>query len=96
MGAATYWVENLQEGAVKERAMAAVVSIWADDDPNAAGEWLNTFPVEESLDRAVNAFARRMVDSDPETAVAWAETIVDPEIRAHSLTRLARLDQLNL
>ena len=51
------------------------VQVWADENPNDAGEWLKTLPLGSIRDHALAAYAyvEQIAPAFPEEARRWAE-----------------------
>lgn len=66
-------------------AYSNIAHSWGQQDPMAAGEWLNAQPQGPELDEARKAFARIIEERDPPGAMAWAASIGDEKQRAQAL-----------
>lgn len=88
--AATWWLDRTKTPAERSRAYEVIMEGWAEHFPNTAGQWLGKQPQDATLDRAKARFASAVASRDPESALAWAETIVEPDLRNHTLSELRR------
>lgn len=59
-------------------------------DEVAASEYLAKMDASPVRDSAVQGFATELSRKDPESAATWATTIDDPELRAETVSRVAR------
>lgn len=62
-------------------AYRTLVRHWAFDQPEAAGEWINSVPPGEARDSAVKAYVSVIDGMDPALATHWANTIQEPTER---------------
>jgi hypothetical protein len=82
-------LENAPEGD-RPGVYAQIVSQWANQDANAAGEWLGQQPQSAELDQARMRFSQQVSSRDPESAMAWAGTIEDANIRFQAISNTYR------
>jgi hypothetical protein len=85
---AAAWANALPAGETRQRAMAEVVSEWAQKDAIAAGNYLTQFGAAPDLDRARQEYAQRVVRNDPEGAIAWAQAITEEKRRTDTTQEL--------
>lgn len=70
---AVAWVNSLPNGKnVSVAASAALVGLWAEQDPTAAANWLLDRPASAARDAGIQSLALAELAYDPETAVAWS------------------------
>lgn len=81
---AEFMLRNATE-ADRPKAYSHIAAMWANQNPNAAGEWLGQQPQGPELDEARTVFAQTVASKDGESAIAWAKTITDPAQRVNSV-----------
>lgn len=79
--AAAWWTSR----APGPDTLVKIINVWAQQDPNAAGEWLRTQPQGAASDTARMTFSRQVADLDPESALRWAETVSDAPMRESTI-----------
>lgn len=79
--AAAWWTSR----APGPDTLVKIINVWAQQDPNAAGEWLRTQPQGAASDTARMTFSRQVADLDPESALRWAETVTDAPMRESTI-----------
>ena len=72
----------------RRKRMNAVIVGWAENDLNAAGEWLAVQPDAPDKWKAVRTFAVAAVKEDPQAAMQWADSIPDPAEHARTQRRV--------
>jgi len=72
----------------RSQAYVSTISSWANNDPNAAGEWLGKQEQGPELDQARRQFATSVVQKDPESAMAWADAIADDQKRSDAVQNI--------
>jgi hypothetical protein len=70
------------------RDIPKAVVQWADQDMNAATDWLDRQESSPVRDRAIASFATEASELDAEGAAVWAEEIQDKQLRAKTLRRI--------
>ena len=60
--------------------LVKIINVWAQQDPDAAGRWLDAQPRGAQSDTARMTFARQVADLDPESALQWATTVSDAAV----------------
>jgi hypothetical protein len=73
----------LPEGA-QAAAFAGLVGNWVEENPRAAGEWINTLAPGDGRDSAVDSYVNEIREKDPATATHWAMTIEEPKKRVEA------------
>jgi hypothetical protein len=61
--------------------------MWATQDPQAAGNWINTL-YGAARDSAISAYSGNLASRDLGTAVGWAQSIESPSIRTATVDAL--------
>ena len=94
---AALWVSALEDNASRGPALVQVATAWANIDPDAAANWLQTLPqAEEATSGAVLAFTYEAARSRPLTALAAAGRLAPGPERdaalAHSISQWAGSD----
>ncbi|MEM6821479.1 MAG: hypothetical protein AAF558_06015, partial [Verrucomicrobiota bacterium] len=84
------WVLELPNLQSQKKALGNVIEIWAGQDLQSAGDFLNRFPPEGRTDEAVQKYALAASFSEPQTAMTWAESITDIQIRQRTMLEVAR------
>lgn len=85
------WLLENSGSAQKGKNLAYFVSRWAEEDFNAAGEFLNSLDAGAPYHgRAVASYARKIAEKEPPTAVDWAGTITQEKLRADTLKQVYR------
>lgn len=74
---------QLPEGA-QAAAFAGLVGNWVEENPRAAGEWINTLAPGDGRDSAVHSYVNEIREKDPATATHWAMTIEEPKKRVEA------------
>jgi hypothetical protein len=74
-------VLTFPEGERRESAVDVVVRQWAENDPNAAGAWLQRLPEGDTRTAALSSFIETVSINDPEIALTWANSIQDQDTR---------------
>jgi hypothetical protein len=87
---AAQWAASLPAGLGRSRALSEAIAGWSDDDPAAAGNFLNSIPPSADSDSARERYARNVFDKDPVGALSWAATITDPRERQNTTEALVR------
>ncbi len=87
---AAAWAAQLPQGEAKTRAYTEVIDVWANKNPNDAGNWLNSLPYTADTDEPRERFAWNVSRKDPESAITWAGTITNLKKREEVSMRLAR------
>jgi hypothetical protein len=72
--------EQLPEKA-RAAGYAGLVGNWVEEDPHAAGQWINSLKPGDGRDSAIQAYVRNVNEKDPKTAIQWAFSIDDPKSR---------------
>lgn len=85
---AAVWASNLPDD-VRGLALNSSVEHWAQGEPAAAAQWLNSLN-GTSRDQAVSGYSSAISRTDPANALGWAVTITDPAMRNNSVDRIAR------
>ncbi|MEM6885718.1 MAG: hypothetical protein AAF571_11850 [Verrucomicrobiota bacterium] len=83
------WANSLPDGE-KSRAIRNVIDSWANNNVEAAAEWLASIPVNPSLDEATHTLSRKLAGVDPAAAVDWAGSITNEKTRERALYDAAR------
>ncbi len=79
--AAQAWVEELQSGEVRHRAMQGVVNAMAKNDPQAAAAFMEAQGISGSNRHIAEGLVIRWTQQDREGAMAWIDTQSDRELR---------------
>lgn len=79
------WRDDLPAGDF-DQASAAGFNAWANEEPAAAGEWLNLRPAGNSRDLMASELVRVASSSHPEVAAQWIRSIDDPLMRQAAIT----------
>ena len=69
---------------------AASCPAWANDDPTAAGQWLQTLPAGASREAAVETYVNNLAYSSPDLAAPWVETLTNDTLRNNQIENIAR------
>ena len=86
---AAAWVLKFPEGNVRNSAMENLTLLWADQDLEQAGNWVQGLEASASRDLAMGAYVRKLGLMFPEVAVAWAEEITNEGTRNAQLEAVA-------
>ena len=78
------------EGRTRQRAFESVMNRWAQNDPYAAGSWLE-FGAGRFQRCGGQMYTQRIAESDPAAAVQWVQTINDTDMRNNRLESLRQL-----
>ena len=70
--------------------MQNIVSSWARNDPQGAGQWLATLPADKSRERAAQSYVSQLSYEYPEMAAPWVNAISDPNQRNFAIENVAR------
>ncbi len=89
-GASAWLLARSHEGNRPGR-IAEMVRLWADWEPNAAGEWLGEMIAQHGAqaDQGVARFAREVAIREPAAALEWFGAINDARLREQTAERLA-------
>jgi hypothetical protein len=88
--AALLTASSIPAGGTQERAVVAVVQRWAQQDPEAAGNWVAAFPQGTLQDIALENLVINWAHSDRQAASDWIGTLDAPALRALGGAALAR------
>jgi len=83
-------VAEFGEGKLREDTSRNLMSAWANDDPTAAGQWLQTLPAGASREAALETYVSTLAYSSPELAAPLAETITVENLRNNQIENVAR------
>ena len=86
----TWLGENLSPGPDGQQTIKRFVSKWADDDYQAAGEWILNTKDGPIKDAAVEGYARAIAQYEPDSAEEWARTLPDGAEREALLDDIQR------
>jgi hypothetical protein len=78
---AANWVASFDDEETRKASLPGVISQWAAQDVQAAGEFLHDYPATSDRDAAIASYVYRIARSDAESAQAWADSIVDEKQR---------------
>lgn len=84
-GAWKSWRDALP-AADSQQANAAGFNSWANEEPAAAGEWLNQQPAGIARDTMASELVRLAASTHPDIAAQWIRSIVDPRTRQSAVT----------
>ena len=68
----------------------SVVQNWAQNDPAAAGQWLNQLPDDAAKQGAVNSYINDLAYQSPDLAAPWVNALSDPNQRNSAIQNVAR------
>jgi len=71
-------------------AIDSSISLWAQNDPHAAGQWVGTLS-GVARDRAASIYSNVVVQRNPAAAMTWALSIGDNSLRDRSMQQVASL-----
>lgn len=71
--------QGYQESKVATRAATKLAARWADEDPNAASQWVSSLPAGEERLWAAKNVASRWADYEPKAAERWMATLPEAE-----------------
>jgi hypothetical protein len=88
---ALQWLAGLKPADANGVAKGAgtVLQQWAQQDPQAAGTWLQQNTAHPFYDRLALGYVRSVVSTDRDGASKWAETIRNEELRVKATAALA-------
>ena len=87
---ATEWLMKRSSPKSRSRHLSLAIEAWAEQEPNAAGEWLGRIDMTPETDEAVRGYSSRIAVDDFGSALAWAGQITDEELRASHVRLLVR------
>jgi len=76
-------------------AIDSSISLWAQNDPHAAGQWVGTLS-GVARDRAASIYSNVVVQRNPAAAMTWALSIGDNSLRDVFCARELRTENLRL
>lgn len=88
--AALLTASSIPAGGTQERAVVAVVQRWAQQDPEAAANWVAAFPQGTLQDIALENLVINWAHGDRQAAADWISTLEAPALRALGAAALAR------
>ncbi len=83
-----YWAQLPVEA--QRNSVSQLVSLWTDQNPGEAAQWVDGLPAGEMRDRAVASLVSRQAEFEPAQAFAWAATIGDLSQRRDGMLEAAR------
>jgi hypothetical protein len=78
-------VTQFPEGDLQDTAFENLISIWADQSVEQAGNYLSGLPTGKVRDVGIAALASKILPHSPETAAEWAMKITDNARRQQEL-----------
>ncbi len=85
--AALTWGESVTDPVQRQEVGSEIVRFLSRDDPGQAGEYALSLPVEDQQ-TALQELAVSWSKRDSESARAWAESIEDPALQRHFLSKV--------
>lgn len=87
--AAAAWAGQIEDAALRESALAAIATAWAERDPYEAGRLaVEAIPPGRQRDDAVTAIVQRWVQQEPERAAEWVGSFAESPLKATSMENL--------
>lgn len=87
--AAAAWAGQIEDDTLRERALAAIATAWAERDPYEAGRLaVEAIPPGRQRDDAVTAIVQRWVQQEPERAAEWVNSFGESPLKVTSMENL--------
>lgn len=87
---AAAWAGRTSDGALRERILATVATVWADRDPaQAANLALDSLAPGRPRDDAVIGIVQRWLQRDPAAVTAWVSRFPDGPLRLTAINTIA-------
>ena len=87
-GAAAGWASSITDGALRNKALSAVLESWSQTSPAEAAKWVGSLQDVQARDVATAGFSEGLARENPASAAQWALSISDPVQRRSSLSRI--------
>lgn len=86
------WMENLPgiSDTQREKGAVAAMNRWAENDPQAAGNWLVQNRQHPAYDRMAGQYALAIAEEYPQAAREWAQSLADENARMRAELANAR------
>lgn len=85
VGATEWLFEQVGEGRVRDRSTVQIVQRWAQSDPAAAAEWIESFPSGRLRVASLRGCLDPWIRADPGAVASWMSGLDDAGLRDDSI-----------